>query len=526
MNHYLKQQKLLAAYLIFVPLSCLASVRFALSFQPVIDAALKTNDHMFIRSAAGCLFWGLADMFLVLLVSKIKFRLLAKAKGELKQDLCHAILLSDYGHCEGKDSLSMLSNDTQTISDCYFAPKLMLYSVVWSFGLSFVTVSMLSPVITMILLAVGGISIWIPRLLGTTLDREQSVLSGFKEHYVASVKDIVSGFLTIKTGGAEHFFEKKHAEANFRLEEQQRNVNDQMYFAGWISMLCSSLMYMITIITGGFLVIRGYMSAGFIMSISQLIGGVVAPLEQIPSLLAQIRSVNSICQKCGQVLTPTQSDIFEHSKDENLVCRNVSFYYADTKHGIQNLNAVFQAGEKYLITGSSGGGKSTIAKLLAGLYPASSGKILYPASIHSVKEVVYVPQKVHIFNDTLKNNLTLGEDFTEHEIMAVLEQCGLSAFAEELPHHLEEVLGEAHPCSGGESQRIGLARAFLHRPKVLILDEVTASLDRENARKIEELLLSVQETTVISITHHISEEMMKRYDHRFVVDHGICKIVE
>lgn len=524
MAYYLKHhKKLCAAYFLLIPLSCLASIEFALSFQPIIDAALQAEEGAFVQAAAACGFWGIADIFLVLIVSRTKFGLLAKAKASLKQDLCRAVLSFSYQNFEGKDFLSLLNNDTQTIADCYFASKLALYKVVWSFALSFITVSLLSPVITGILLALGMVSVVIPRLLGKTLDSEQAKLSGRRENYLSVIKDMMDGFLTLKTGCAEGFFEKKHACANTELERQQCSVECKMYLAGWFSMMCSSIMYIATIIAGGYLVIKGHMTAGFIISISQLIGGVVAPLEQIPSMLAQMRSVRSICEKCETVLAKKTAGIIEHSEDGSLSCESVSFAYSETERGIEKLDYVFHPNKKYLITGTSGSGKSTLAKLLAGLYDCSDGKICYPARMKSFEQMMYLPQKVHIFNDTLRNNITLGRTYNDSDIFRALEQCGLNNLVSSLPRGLDEVIGETRPCSGGEAQRIGIVRALLRKPEILILDEVTASLDKENALKVEALLLSIPDTMIISISHHMADEMAEQYDDKIIIDAGRIK---
>ena len=110
----------LFAYLLFVPLSCLSSVRFALSFQPVIDATLQRSS--FFSVAFSCAFWGIADLLLLLLVRRLRFALLARTKASFKQQLCSSILSAPYQMFENKDCLSLLNNDTQTICDCAFSP--------------------------------------------------------------------------------------------------------------------------------------------------------------------------------------------------------------------------------------------------------------------------------------------------------------------------------------------------------------------------------------------------------------------
>lgn len=165
-----------------------------------------------------------------------------------------------------------------------------------------------------------------------------------------------------------------------------------------------------------------------------------------------------------------------------------------------------------MVAGGSGSGKSTIAKLIAGLYRCEGGEIRYPHTAEDQPQVIYIPQKAHIFRDTLRNNLTMRSSFSDSQLLCVLEQCGLSDFLASLPNGLSSFLDGAACCSGGEAQRISLARAILQRPSILIADEITANLDHQNAQWIESLLLSLQDTMVISIGHRLLPEVLSRYD--------------
>ena len=159
----------LFAYLLFVPLSCLSSVRFALSFQPVIDATLQRSS--FFSVAFNCAFWGIADLLLLLLVRRLRFALLARTKASFKQQLCSSILSAPYQMFENKDCLSLLNNDTQTICDCFFAALLSIYQVIWSFVLSLASVSLLNPAITAVLLGIGLISVLAPPCIDRPVDQ-------------------------------------------------------------------------------------------------------------------------------------------------------------------------------------------------------------------------------------------------------------------------------------------------------------------------------------------------------------------
>ena len=154
----------------------------------------------------------------------------------------------------------------------------------------------------------------------------------------------------------------------------------------------------------------------------------------------------------------------------------------------------------------------TECQLIAGLYRCEGGEIRYPHTAEDRPQVMYIPQKAHIFRDTLCNNLTMGSSFSDSQLLCVLEQCGLSDFLASLPNGLSSFLDGAACCSGGEAQRISLARAILQRPSILIADEITANLDHQNAHRIESLLLSLQDTMVISIGHRLLPEVLSRYD--------------
>lgn len=246
---FIQHKFFLFAYLLFVPLSCLSSVRFALSFQPVIDATLQRSS--FFSVAFSCAFWGIADLLLLLLVRRLRFALLARTKASFKQQLCSSILSAPYQMFENKDCLSLLNNDTQTICDCFFAALLSIYQVIWSFVLSLASVSLLNPAITTTLLGIGLISVLAPHWLGRRLDQMQTACSTLKEQYSLLVQDLTGGLITLKTCRAEKAFAARHQRINQKLEAQQCAVNNRLYLSTWISMLCSTAAYLLTLLVGG-----------------------------------------------------------------------------------------------------------------------------------------------------------------------------------------------------------------------------------------------------------------------------------
>lgn len=509
-------------YLLCVPVSCLASVRFALSTQPVIDSVLRMQAAGFPKIALGFAFWGMLDVCLLLVMEMLRLRLLKHINVALKEDLCGAALRESYQAYAAKNSdvLSVVTNDAKTVSDCYFASLLSLYRAIWSFFFSLFTAVCLSPAITAVILLVGVVSVLVPRLMGKRIDRLQVKLSDQKETYSKLVQDMMEGLPTIKTMQAEQFFAQKHHLSNAKTEELECRVDVSLYFATWFSGLCSSAAYIATLLLGGALALQGRMTAGLVVGISQLIGGVVAPLEQVPALLARIRSVGSVCKKCRNLLDSRPAEPLSNDTGDQLLCKDAAFHYPGTHNGIEDFTYAFEMGKKYLLAGASGCGKSTLGQLLAGLYRCESGSIQYPGIAAGKNGVLCVSQKAHVFRDTLRNNVALGEPYTDEEILAALDQCQLTEFAANLPGGLDEVLQEQYSCSGGEAARLNLARAVLRKPRILVTDEITANLDAPTSKRIDAMLASLHGVLLITITHRISRDLAAQYDQILYLENG------
>lgn len=521
MNQYLKCQKVcLSLYLVFIPISCFCSIAFALSIQPLFDAVMQMNRQRFLYASFWAIVLGIGDIVCLLLVHFLRVALLTRANCLLKDRLFERILSFSYSRfCEkNKEYLSVLNNDSQAITEGYFMKELELYRVIWSFLLSLATVSALSPVITAVVLGMGLLSVLLPHLMGKRLDQNQRLLSEKRECYFSDVGDSLNGFLTIISCSAKGYFLKKHGQSNQNLGKQQAKTENSLYLATWISMLFSSVSYLGTLILGGALVLKGYLSLGGIVSISQLIGGIVAPLEQVPAFLAQIRSTRSLRKKCEDILYTKEQSVSFLRRGNKISAENLSFQYPNSKSGIFHFSFSANQGGKYIIVGASGSGKSTLAKLLGGLYSPDSGVITIPHDI-SAEEILYLPQKAHIFSDTLRNNLTLGKPISDLKLKEQFIQLGLQEFFSHLPNGWNEVLKE-DSCSGGEAQRIAIARAVLREPKILILDEATSALDDNNRKSIERMLFSLPEVTVFEVTHRIDTELLSLCDGVFSVENG------
>ncbi|MDU5111991.1 MAG: ABC transporter ATP-binding protein, partial [Clostridium sp.] len=329
---------------------------------------------------------------------------------------------------------------------------------------------------------------------------------------------------------------RSNAKLNKIREESGCKARKTVYLAGWISMLFSYAMYVITYVIGGYFAITGAISVGLVISLSQLIGGVVAPLEQVPAILAEINSTLKIRNKLEQIIN---KEVHEEKGQDlrdlplEILIKNISFNYKNSEvMALNNINMKFKEGKRYAIVGESGSGKSTIAKLLLNFYKYNNGEIKINDieiskidSSYLYKTIGYIHQNIFLFDDTLKNNITLYNKYSDEEIMDVIEASGLSEFIKRLPKGLNTSVGENGSIfSGGERQRIGIARALICKAKFLILDEATSSLDNITANEINNSVLSLQDTSTIVITHQLSYNLLSKCDYIYVMKNG--RIIE
>lgn len=538
-KYLFKNKIMMAFFILLVPLSCFFSIKFALSFEPVINSAINKNLNMLKISAMWCGIYAILDCFFLLIVKYIKENILKETFVNLKNQLFTKILKFNteaFNEFNTGTYISILDNDVKLLGDSYYNNILSLYNVIVSFIFSFITVFFLNYTITIILIMVAVSSIIIPKFFDKKLANLQEKYSENMKRYTSQIKDFFDGFQVIKSFNIQDKIIRSNAKLNKIREESGCEARKTIYLVGWISMLFSSAMYVITYVIGGYFAIIGAISVGLVISLSQLIGGVVAPLEQVPAILAEINSTLKIRNKLEQIIN---KEVHEEKGQDlrdlplEVLIKNISFNYKNSEvMALNNINMKFKEGKQYAIVGESGSGKSTIAKLLLNFYKYNNGEIKINDieiskidSSYLYKTIGYIHQNIFLFDDTLKNNITLYNKYSDKEIMDVIEASGLSEFIKRLPKGLNTNVGENGSIfSGGERQRIGIARALICKAKFLILDEATSSLDNITANEINNRVLSLQDTSTIVITHQLSYNLLSKCDYIYVMKNG--RIIE
>jgi ATP-binding cassette subfamily B protein len=258
------------------------------------------------------------------------------------------------------------------------------------------------------------------------------------------------------------------------------------------------------------------------------------PLSNVGYIIHQVRKG---LQDMAQIITLLQVVPEIQDQEKSYVCdalspiltiQNISFGYTPDRMILNNVSLSMGEGNTIAIVGSSGSGKSTIAKLLLRMYDVSSGSIFIDGTdIRTIKQqdlrsfIGIVPQDITLFNDTLYNNIAYGNpEASRDDVCRAAEQAQLSQFIVLLPQGYETIVGERGlKLSGGEKQRIAIARVLLKKPRIYLFDEATSSLDSNTEREIQHTIASISAgMTTIIIAHRLST--ITHADNIIVLDQG------
>lgn len=279
------------------------------------------------------------------------------------------------------------------------------------------------------------------------------------------------------------------------------------------------------------------LTAGSFTVVFSSMMAMLRPLKSLTNVNAQFQRGMAACQTLFEFLDlETEKDQGTHQVERakgEVRFENVEFFYQDTdKPALKNISFTIPQGKTVALVGRSGSGKSTIANLITRFYDVQQGQILLDGIniqdyrlVNLREQCAIVSQKVHLFNDTIANNIAYAatEKYSREQIEAVAKAAHVMEFVEKMENGLDTVIGEdGAGLSGGQRQRLAIARALLRNSPVLILDEATSALDTESERAIQQALAEVQkDRTVLVIAHRLST--IENADEIIVMEQGEIK---
>lgn len=355
----------------------------------------------------------------------------------------------------------------------------------------------------------------------------------------ASLQDTLSGIRVVQSFANEDTELHKFNHSNEAFLESKKDnyrcmgtfMSSNLFFQG--------MMYLTTLIYGGYLIAMGQMQAADLAMYALYIGIFTSPIQILVELVEMLQKGLSGFRRYLEVVeTEPEIQDKEGAIDlENVkgdVCYdNVSFHYSDdNKTVLSQVSIHIPAGKSVALVGPSGGGKTTICSLLPRFYDVTAGKVTIDGkdvrdlTLKSLRnQIGMVQQDVYLFDGTIRENIAYGKpDATDEEIKEAARRANMDDFIMQLPKQYDTYVGEKGTrLSGGQKQRISIARVFLKNPPILILDEATSALDNESERYIQKSLEELAKNrTTITIAHRLST--IKRSDEIIVItEDGIAE---
>lgn len=521
-----KYQKNNRRYFAGALISILLSNFFAVVLQffkgDVLDFAVAGENRKTICSAIMLFAFILAEVLGYYVYQRFSAKYAIGCVSELRWDIFDSILSRsyvDYRNRSQGEYIAKYMTETETIRDRLFRMLPMFWDILFKILLVSGALFRLDKRIAVITIALLTTPLYVPKLIESRLQKAQTEYLQAMEDNLSKVTDWLSGFEIIKNFSVEDKIREQFKDINDSAMEKLLRDTRLGSISQLISTLISYLSYFIILVCATYLVLRGDFSAGDFFVAIGMIDQLSYPLISLSGIIRQLLSVKPVCKEMEEFLRYSNEE--ENTRrEENLrqdirFC-DVSFSYDDRRKILDGFTLRIKKGKRYLLKGPSGCGKTTAVNLLLRYYPVTGGHIeIDGISLETIGStyglITVVRQEAVLFHDTLRSNLTMYQDIPEMQLLAMLESVGLHRYANS--QALDTLVAEGGAnFSGGEKKRICLARALLRDTDVLILDEPLANLDAASAERIEDLLLSIQNKTVLIVSHQFTETKLSRFD--------------
>ncbi len=415
--------------------------------------------------------------------------------------------------------VSFVNNDIPVVTNQYYIGIIDIIKCICLIVFSAYSLFYIHWSFSVIIVGIGFLVVLIPKLFKKSGEITRNELSSTLGKYNAGIQSFLNGLGILKTYACLTHAKKQMESINEKVAEHEKKLFLKKWFVQGITTILQSLKTILIIVIGLVLIVRGKADVGILVTVIQLSEMIGAPIEVLSYLIHEKNEVRPLVDRYIESLE------LNKLQKEGRTIQNIKEIYVDNlsysvaEHQIlKDISIKFEAGKKYLIKGESGSGKSTFIKMLLKLYDGVySGKVMIDdVSIVEIDENEYfkkvcpVFQEAYLFRASFEENILMGRKVSEEKYQSVIKHLKLEYLLErymdsEITPEIMEQL------SGGEKQKIILARALVGEPEVILVDEVTSALDEENSYIIEEYLLK-SKAMIVHIAHHSSKELLKLYD--------------
>lgn len=535
----------------FIDLLCAAIISLVdLAYPQILRSATKTlftQDKAIILQALPWIAIGLFMMYVIQSFCKYYVScqghiMGAKMERDMRQELFEhyeELSFSYYSQNNSGQMMSKLVSDLFDISEfAHHGPENLFISLVKIVG-SFIFLFLINkklalPLIVLVIL-----------MFLFSFRQNQKMQRTFMENRKkigdvnASLQDTLSGIRVVQSFTNEEIEKEKFQKSNHAFLVSKKDnyrcmgefMSSNLFFQG--------MMYLVTLVYGGYLIANTEMSAADLAMYALYIGIFISPIQILVELMEMMQKGLSGFRRFLDVMETEPEiqdapDAVELKDVKGRVCyEDVSFHYSDDETTVlSHVSIEIPAGKSVALVGPSGGGKTTICSLLPRFYDVTGGRVtvdgqdIRSLTLKSLRsQIGVVQQDVYLFSGSIRDNIAYGKpDATEEEIIEAAKCANIHDFIMELPDQYDTFVGERGArLSGGQKQRISIARVFLKNPPILILDEATSALDNESERWIQHSLEELSKNrTTITIAHRLST--IKNADEIIVItENGIAE---
>ncbi len=502
--------------------------------QLIVDSMLDGGSAL----PFGTLLWLTAALLGLLLLyggvwGFFRPRFQARAMGQYKEAAFSRLLQKSIAAFSREGTatyLSALSNDAAIIEEKYVRGLTLLFSyILYGVGM-LATMLLYSPLLTAAAIVFSLLPLAAAFATGARMAPAEKTVSDKNAGYMETLRDALAGFSIIKSFKAEKQILRQYEISSREAEAAKARRMRLSILIYCISSMASITAQLGVFIFGAWLAHTGNaVTPGVVIAFGNLMGQMMSTITDFPETLSNLRAARGLMRKLDTALSANLRDEgtdIPKVLNSGITLRQVTFGYEADTPVLQNIDAAFASGKSYALVGASGSGKSTLLNLLMGASSDYTGDILYDGrelrtvSTASLYELVsQVQQNVFLFNSSIRSNITMFREFPQEEVERAIELSGLRPLLEQR--------GEDYHCgengcglSGGEKQRISIARCLLRHSPVLLMDEGTAALDAETARTVTESILDLKGMTRILVTHNMDGGMLRRCDSILCLKNG------
>lgn len=527
LHYILKAWKTNLLSLFFSLAMAMAKVLAALFNVQLLNALVALNRSRFLLYTSFSAFAWILYAVTVFLYYQEQTLSIQKMSLLLRIDIAKSIKSQQYSDFHQKDSDaygSWLTNDINLIENNGFTnifsavtggiDALISIIALISFHWSLVIVALLLSLLTVL----------IPQLAQKSLKKANLETTTANEQFSSTINDYLKGFDTLFVFHQTAQLVEKVSQRGSVLAQRKSKLGQATAESLSLGVFSNAIGQLSMTAWTGVLVLYKLTSVGTILATGSLAGNIFNSLATFGPAINAARAVNPVLQKYNLKVHQTTETKVENISSEktSLSLSDVTYRYQQDELALAPVSflTTTETNSKIAIIGESGSGKSTLLNILAGKLTNYSGSILINGQELSTlplsfiqSTILYIDQIPYVFSGTIRDNLLLGEKYTDTQLWHALKESQLDDFIKTQPTGLDTLVGEnGHLFSGGQRQRLALARGLLRNRKILLVDEGTNSLSQDSAIKLENIFLSLSNEIVIFVTHQLHDENKEHFN--------------